>query len=232
LGADHGGRGTQRRRAHQRRRQRPEAERQQRRGEGDVGLDQPGGVARGQRDTHPEGDEGTDRVALAEVEVEGRLVARAREAVEVAPVIHDPVGERKPGRRVVELDEAGDGGLAGEHDRRCVDGEDNRGRDQAPGLERRRAAAKPEDEAPDRGRDDQRGRQAGGNVGERQELAGDDDRGEAEHRDQRRRQPAGSDPVDEQPATGRERQHQQREQKPGDQQVQLPPRRYNPSSSA
>ena len=47
-------------------------------------------------------------------------------------MLGDPVGEREPGRGVVELDEPGDRRLAREHDRRGVDGEDAGGGDRAP----------------------------------------------------------------------------------------------------
>ena len=102
--------------------ERPEPERENRGQPRHVRLDQPGDVGADDRPSDAERQEGADRVSVGEVERQRRLVARRCQAVEVAPMLHHPVGQRHPGRRVVEPDVAGERRLAGEDDRRRVDG--------------------------------------------------------------------------------------------------------------
>ena len=132
-------------------------------------------------------------------------------------MLHHPVGDREPGGGVVELDVAGEGRLAGEHDRRRVDRErDRRGRrpptarsGRAPAVARarsRRSRPRPPAAPPARRSRRRRG-----------ELADDDDRRQADRDQQRPREPdAGRPPRPAGPNPSKQRQDRRKHQ-PGDQ---------------
>ena len=96
--------------------ERVEGERQHRGDERQVGLEHPRDVDARQLPCNAERQEDPDRVAVAEVERERRLVGGGSETVEAAAVVHHPIREGEPRRGVVELDVAGKGCFTRERD--------------------------------------------------------------------------------------------------------------------
>ncbi len=132
LCAEECGRGAERPAPHERLGQCVERQGEHRGEKRDLRLEEPGGVDAGQLVADPEGQECAERVPTAEVIVEDGLVGRGRELREVAPVHHRVVGEREPGRGVVERDVARECGAPREHDRRREHREDADRRDSRP----------------------------------------------------------------------------------------------------
>ena len=138
-------------------------------------------------------------------------------------MLHHPVDEGHPGGGVVELDVAGEGGVAGEDDRRCVDREDAERRGQRPAAR----AAPPHMDRPGRRRRAPRAPRPGSRAMP-SPPRGEDPRDDDEDGEPRRReQGAGQSPPDagleQQAATEAERHQQEREQQPGDEHRHLSP---------
>jgi len=98
--------------------ERVEAEREHRRKEGQVRLEDPRGIGADQPRAHTERQQCSGRIALSEVDRQRRLVGRRVEPVQLAAVLEHPIREGEKGRSVVELDVAGKRRLAGRKDRR------------------------------------------------------------------------------------------------------------------
>ena len=195
----------------------PERQRREAGQQRQIGLEDPGQLTAGELGTDAEGDEGRDRVPAGDVEVERRLVARRRQVGDVAAVLHQTIGDRKPGRGVVELDVAGEGRLAGEDDRRPEDEEDGQGKAQRPGIGTQ-AAPLPEGhgkagqgEQGRQGRGPARGRREGG-----RRQAEDGDARHSEGSQQGTGDATASERLGQQADTEADGQEQRREDDPGD----------------
>ena len=226
--------GAQRAGAQDRRDERVEGRREQRRQVRHVGLKEPGRVLPGERVADSERKKRADRIPAGEVEGEGRLIRGPREAAEVAPVLHDPVGDREPGRSVVELDVAGErrlprqdhgGGVEREHPGRGGGG---------PAVDRSTAPPrKRQGEAEGRERDDERHRELGRRVGESREVGRDHDERQARRRDDRARQPDARDDLEQQTAPEGDERQDEREQDPaGEHRHRLSSRERRPAGRA
>jgi hypothetical protein len=139
-------------------------------------------------------------------------------------VLHHTVGQRHPGRRVVELDVPGKRRVPRQHDRRRVDRENGHGGDHRPpgdsAVEQR-----PREPVPDhRERDGHRREGLGERAVERQELPDDDDEREPGRRQEDAGQVDPGDPFDQEATADAERREDERKDEPGDQQCHINPR--------
>lgn len=196
-----------------------EGEGHQRGHEGEVGLEEPGRIGEGQLGGDRERDEGAYGVAGGEVDLDGGLVARGCEALEGAAVFEDVVGEGEPGRDVVELDVADEGGVTGEDYRQAEDDQDtDRGE---PGPRPVPSPAPPgigEEEAGQREGQDERGGETGERRRERGQTADRDQGPEAERDAEGQWETTAGDRLDQQAEPGREEAEDEREDDPGDDQ--------------
>ena len=196
---------------------RVERQRQHRRQEGEVGLEQPGDVVGKERVADPDRHQAPGRVAEPDRRRERRLVGGGSQAREAAGVLHHAVGHREVGRSVVELDVAVEGRPAREHG---WGGEGCEGADR--GRERRTPAAdrprRSHDQACSGERDRKRSGEHGRRAGQRGKLAGQDHDRQPGRQQERTRQPLARGDLDEAPAAEREPRQQQREGDPGDEQ--------------
>ena len=129
---------------------------------------------------------------------------------------HDPVGQGKPGRGVVELDVASEGGRPGDDDRGGEDREDGNGRRRGPRLGTQASPASPPDEAGDGDADRERRRQRRERGDRCRQDAGDDDRAQPEREQGRSRKPLPGDRLDEEPGAEAQGREQERDRDPGD----------------
>ncbi len=215
LSGDEGGEGAQAGAAQHPAEDLPEAQREHRGEKADVGLEDPGQISADQLLGRAEGNEDADRVTAGEVEVERRAVGGGFEAGEAATVLHHPVGHREPGGRVVELDEAGEGRMAGEQDRRSEEEEDGKGDGRRPERGTAEAPGQGEAGAEDREDDQDRHGQLGRRVAPGGELADEDHSRQAGRRHQCTGQAAAAEDVDQEAEADAERQQDEGEDRPG-----------------
>ncbi len=194
------GEGAQRARRHEPRGRGIDRESEHRAVEGDRRLEEPRDVLAGQLPAETEGHERTERVAAAvQVVVEHLLVGGRRKAGERPAVVHHPVGQCEPRRRVVEGDVPGERRLPGEDDRRRIRRECARAARRRPGARPAEAAAS-EAEAGE-GEGDRGGRcEPGGRTGHRREVGLDDEDREPEREEQGARKRDPGQLLDEEPA--------------------------------
>ena len=195
-----------------------EGERKQSGNNGQERLVEPHRVATNELAADADRHDRAHRIALRKVRLQGcKVGGRLAEPRQAPPVLHRPVEIGEKRRIVVELEVPGERGAAGEDDGGGVYSEGSESGGERPEVHARKAAATDGEPEPGYGRGDHgRRREPRCGLGHDREQAHDHEDAETAGNDQCSRETEPGGPLQQKPATERERDYDQREGGPGD----------------